>query len=146
MHVVLLLQVSYTDNQPLLFLLEGSLGIISLLDETCLLKHGDDAGFLALVKKHVQPRADNLITADPIVGRGATAPLFCICHSAAASAVQYDAKGFVEKNRDALRGDAASSLNGSSNAVVTAAFKPPQVGELVEGPCLYSGIKFTKHQ
>jgi myosin V len=121
---VRVLQVNYADNQPVLDILEAPLGIITLLDETCLLKHGDDAGFISLIKKQAQARAPHLLSTDQLMG-GASVPVFSVAHSAIQSSMmQYDARGFVEKNRDKLQGDTATSLQGSSNTVVSTALKP----------------------
>jgi myosin heavy subunit len=99
-------QVSFPDNQDCLDLIESKrpAGVLTLLDEQCLLQTGSDEGFArkcfeSLVKEH--PRFT-------VSAKQKVAGQFSIRHYA--GEVVYTAAGFVEKNKDQIHREATDLL------------------------------------
>ncbi|KAK6166430.1 hypothetical protein SNE40_023124 [Patella caerulea] len=109
-------EITFVDNRPILdMFLMKPIGLLALLDEE---SHFPKATDRTLVDKFHQnirspaysrPKADNLT--------------FCIDHYA--GRVEYDAKGFLEKNRDRLSPEVLNILRTSENSVVKALFLTP---------------------
>lgn len=85
--------IDFYDNQPCIDLIEAKLGILDLLDEECRMPNGSDASWISKLNekcskyKHFDK---------PRFGTSS----FLIKHFS--DAVQYEARGFVEKNRDTV--------------------------------------------
>ncbi|XP_021363725.1 myosin-IIIb-like isoform X3 [Mizuhopecten yessoensis] len=120
------LDITFVDNRPLLdMFLMKPLGLLALLDEE---SHFPKATDKSLVEKfhrninnkyYCRPKGNSLV--------------FSIDHYA--GRVEYDANGFLEKNRDRLPGDVLNMLRASSNEVVRALFQTPltKTGNLASG-------------
>ncbi|XP_030586985.1 unconventional myosin-Vc [Archocentrus centrarchus] len=85
--------IDFYDNQPVIDLIEAKMGILDLLDEECLFPQGTDQSWLQKLSNylHVSPLFEK-----PRLSNEA----FVIQHFA--DKVEYQCKGFLEKNRDAL--------------------------------------------
>ena len=87
--------INFSDNQPCIDLIEGKLGVLSLLDEESRLPMGSDEQFVT--KLHHNFAADKQKSyKKPRFGKSA----FTICHYA--TDVTYESDGFIEKNRDTV--------------------------------------------
>ena len=87
--------IDFSDNQPCIDLIEGKLGILSLLDEESRLPMGSDEQFVT--KLHHNFAADKQkFYKKPRFGKSA----FTVCHYA--TDVTYESDGFIEKNRDTV--------------------------------------------
>ena len=87
--------INFSDNQPCIDLIEGKLGVLSLLDEESRLPMGSDESFVN--KLHHNYAADKQpFYKKPRFGKSA----FTVCHYA--TDVTYESEGFIEKNRDTV--------------------------------------------
>ena len=100
--------IDFSDNQPCIDLIEGKLGILSLLDEESRLPMGSDEQFV--MKLHHNYAADkNKFYKKPRFGKSA----FTVCHYAID--VTYESDGFIDKNRDTVPDEHMTVLRASSN-------------------------------
>ena len=100
--------IDFSDNQPCIDLIEGKLGILSLLDEESRLPMGSDEQFVT--KLHHNFAADKQkFYKKPRFGKSA----FTVCHYAID--VTYESDGFIEKNRDTVPDEQMTVLKNSSN-------------------------------
>lgn len=100
--------IDFSDNQPCIDLIEGKLGVLSLLDEESRLPMGSDEQFVT--KLHHNFAADKQkFYKKPRFGKSA----FTICHYAVD--VTYESDGFIEKNRDTVPDEQLEVLKNSSN-------------------------------
>jgi len=100
--------INFSDNQPCIDLIEGKLGILSLLDEESRLPMGSDEQFVT--KLHHNYAADkNKFYKKPRFGKSA----FTVCHYAVD--VTYESDGFIDKNRDTVPDEHMAVLRASSN-------------------------------
>ena len=100
--------IDFSDNQPCIDLIEGKLGVLSLLDEESRLPMGSDDSFVT--KLHHNYAADkNSFYKKPRFGKSA----FTVCHYALD--VTYESEGFIEKNRDTVPDEHQDVLRASSN-------------------------------
>ncbi|KAL1969080.1 hypothetical protein VTN77DRAFT_914 [Rasamsonia byssochlamydoides] len=103
--------IEFSDNQPCIDLIEGKLGILSLLDEESRLPMGSDEQFVT--KLHHNFAADKQkCYKKPRFGKSA----FTICHYAVD--VTYESEGFIEKNRDTVPDEHMEILKNSTNPFV----------------------------
>ncbi|KAF2095223.1 myosin-2 [Rhizodiscina lignyota] len=101
--------IDFSDNQPCIDLIEGKLGILSLLDEESRLPMGSDEQFVT--KLHHNFAGDKQrFYKKPRFGKSA----FTVCHYAID--VTYESEGFIEKNRDTVPDEHMEVLKASSNA------------------------------
>ncbi|KAI0157483.1 putative myosin MYO2 [Xylariaceae sp. FL1272] len=101
--------IEFSDNQPCIDLIEGKLGVLSLLDEESRLPMGTDEQFVT--KLHHNFAADkNKFYKKPRFGKSA----FTVCHYAVD--VTYESEGFIEKNRDTVPDEHMEVLRGSTNS------------------------------
>ncbi|XP_071752785.2 unconventional myosin-Vc [Centroberyx gerrardi] len=85
--------IDFYDNQPVIDLIEAKMGILDLLDEECLFPQGTDQNWLQ--------KLYNYLHANPLFEKPRLSnEAFVIQHFA--DKVEYQCKGFLEKNRDAL--------------------------------------------
>ncbi|KAM9854201.1 unconventional myosin-Vc [Aulostomus maculatus] len=85
--------IDFYDNQPVIDLIEAKMGIFNLLDEECLFPQGTDQSWLQ--------KMYNYLDANPLFEKPKLSnEAFVIQHFA--DKVEYQCKGFLEKNRDAL--------------------------------------------
>ncbi|KAL9031903.1 MAG: hypothetical protein Q9196_000099 [Gyalolechia fulgens] len=100
--------IDFSDNQPCIDLIEGKLGVLSLLDEESRLPMGSDEQFVT--KLHHNFAADKQkFYRKPRFGKSA----FTVCHYAID--VTYESDGFIEKNRDTVPDEHLEVLRQSSN-------------------------------
>ena len=112
--------VEHERNDAILKLLEGKVGFMALLNEECIRPQGCDAGFVN--KVYATLRSSPSGTRTPLIKKkhydlSPTNTLFGIQHFA--GAVDYDAVGFVDKNRDTLADDIISMASISTNMIVS---------------------------
>lgn len=110
--------VTFQDNQPILDLIEGKMGIVDLLNEEVVRPMATDASFVRKVlDKHSEhsnlecPKFDDMT--------------FVIRHYA--GAVAYDGTGFLEKNRDNLPIDLIALLSSSASSLISQMFTTADV-------------------
>ncbi|ETN40215.1 uncharacterized protein HMPREF1541_04491 [Cyphellophora europaea CBS 101466] len=100
--------IDFSDNQPCIDLIEGKLGVLSLLDEESRLPMGSDDQFVT--KLHHNFAADKQkFYKKPRFGKSA----FTVCHYALD--VTYESEGFIEKNRDTVPDEQMEVLRKASN-------------------------------
>lgn len=100
--------IDFADNQPCIDLIEGKLGILSLLDEESRLPMGSDEQFVT--KLHHNYAADkHKFYKKPRFGKSS----FTVCHYAID--VTYESDGFIEKNRDTVPDEHMAVLRASTN-------------------------------
>ncbi|XP_037624073.1 unconventional myosin-Vc [Sebastes umbrosus] len=85
--------IDFYDNQPVIDLIEAKMGILDLLDEECLFPQGTDQSWLQKLFSYLDA---NPLFEKPRLSNEA----FVIQHFA--DKVEYQCRGFLEKNRDAL--------------------------------------------
>ena len=101
--------INFSDNQPCIDLIEGKLGVLSLLDEESRLPMGSDEQFVT--KLHHNFAADKQKSyKKPRFGKSA----FTICHYA--TDVTYESDGFIEKNRDTVPDEHMEVLRLTTNS------------------------------
>uniref|UniRef100_H3C1Z9 Myosin VC n=1 Tax=Tetraodon nigroviridis TaxID=99883 RepID=H3C1Z9_TETNG len=85
--------IDFYDNQPLIDLIEAKMGILDLLDEECLFPQGSDQSWLQKLFSYLE--------ASPLFQKPRLSnQAFVIQHFA--DKVEYQCRGFLEKNRDTL--------------------------------------------
>lgn len=100
--------IDFSDNQPCIDLIEGKLGVLSLLDEESRLPMGSDEQFV--MKLHQNYGQDkHKFFKKPRFGKSA----FTVCHYAID--VTYESEGFIEKNRDTVPDEHMAVLRATSN-------------------------------
>ncbi|KAI8877643.1 hypothetical protein K501DRAFT_337295 [Backusella circina FSU 941] len=88
--------IEFSDNQKCIEMIEGKLGILSLLDEESRLPAGTDQGFCQkLYNNFTKPDYKNYFK-KPRFSEAA----FTVCHYA--HDVQYESENFLEKNKDSV--------------------------------------------
>ena len=104
--------IDFSDNQPCIDLIEGKMGILSLLDEESRLPMGSDESFVN--KLHHNYSGDkHKFYKKPRFGKSA----FTVCHYAID--VTYESEGFIEKNRDTVPDEQLDVLKNTSNAFLS---------------------------
>ncbi|OMP89223.1 Myosin-2 [Diplodia seriata] len=100
--------IDFSDNQPCIDLIEGKLGILSLLDEESRLPMGSDEQFVT--KLHHNYSGDkHKFYKKPRFGKSS----FTVCHYAVD--VTYESESFIEKNRDTVPDEHMEVLKASTN-------------------------------
>ncbi|KAI0472030.1 putative myosin MYO2 [Xylariaceae sp. FL0804] len=103
--------IDFADNQPCIDLIEGKLGILSLLDEESRLPMGTDEQFVT--KLHHNFATDkNKFYKKPRFGKSS----FTVCHYAVD--VTYESDGFIEKNRDTVPDEHMEVMRASTNRML----------------------------
>lgn len=110
--------ISYVDNQDVLDIIESKMGIISLLNEELMRPKGNDESFVGKIS--TLHKEDAHVIEFPKTSR----TKFLIRHYAAP--VTYEAVGFLNKHRDALRPDLSALMQSSDNAFIAALFPVPK--------------------
>jgi myosin-5 len=102
--------IDFSDNQPCIDVIEGKLGVLSLLDEESRLPAGTDASFLQKLNVQILPKAEyKNVFKKPRFG----ATSFTIAHYALH--VTYEVEGFLEKNRDTVPDEHMALLASTKN-------------------------------
>ena len=100
--------IDFSDNQPCIDLIEGRMGVLSLLDEESRLPMGSDEQFV--MKLHQNFGSDKTkFFKKPRFGKSA----FTVCHYAVD--VTYESEGFIDKNRDTVPDEHMAVLRATSN-------------------------------
>jgi len=112
--------VKYFNNKIICDLIEGKIGIISLLDEACLIGESTDLTFLDKLNRNFGKHAhyESYVTK-----QDRKIPDHCFRLQHYAGDVTYNVTGFLEKNRDTLFGDLVSCLQSSDNSLVKSLYK-----------------------
>ncbi|XXH00264.1 nucleoside triphosphate pyrophosphohydrolase ham1 [Hypoxylon texense] len=100
--------IEFSDNQPCIDLIEGKLGILSLLDEESRLPMGTDEQFVTKLH-HNFATNKNKFYKKPRFGKSS----FTVCHYAVD--VTYESEGFIEKNRDTVPDEHMEILRSTTN-------------------------------
>lgn len=101
--------IDFSDNQPCIDLIEGKLGVLSLLDEESRLPMGSDKGFVTKLHQNYASDKPHQFFKKPRFGDSA----FTVCHYAVD--VTYESEGFIEKNRDTVPDEHMTVLQATSN-------------------------------
>nr|GAT50204.1 predicted protein [Mycena chlorophos] len=102
--------IEFEDNQSAIDIMEGRIGILSLLDEESRLPLGTDASFLQKLNDQLDKPTNRAVYKMPKFAHSA----FTIAHYALD--VTYQVEGFLEKNRDTVPEEHLALLTSSSNA------------------------------
>ncbi|XP_076135384.1 unconventional myosin-Vb [Alosa pseudoharengus] len=117
-------RIEFSDNQPCIDLIEGSLGLLDLLDEECRMPKGSDESWARkLYDQHAtkcahfrKPRMSNTA--------------FIILHFA--DTVQYECDGFLDKNRDTVFEEPINIMKASQSELVAELFQQDSAGGAVK--------------
>lgn len=101
--------IDFTDNQACIDVIEGKMGILTLLDEESRLPAGADASFASKLHQQLTKPEHKEVFKKPRFNQNA----FTIAHYA--HDVTYDVDGFIEKNRDTVPDEHLALLQASSN-------------------------------
>ncbi|KAI8394115.1 P-loop containing nucleoside triphosphate hydrolase protein [Radiomyces spectabilis] len=99
--------IEFSDNQRCIELIEGKLGILSLLDEESRLPSGSDQGFCQKLYSNFDNANFKNYFKKPRFSNNA----FTIAHYA--HDVQYEAENFIDKNKDTVPDEHLSLLQGA---------------------------------
>ncbi|PNY18319.1 myosin MYO2 [Tolypocladium capitatum] len=101
--------IDFSDNQPCIDLIEGKMGILSLLDEESRLPMGSDEQFVTKLHQNYAADKQHDFYKKPRFGKTA----FTVCHYAID--VTYESEGFIEKNRDTVPDEHMAVLRATGN-------------------------------
>ncbi|RDA84679.1 hypothetical protein CP532_3516 [Ophiocordyceps camponoti-leonardi (nom. inval.)] len=101
--------IDFSDNQPCIDLIEGKMGILSLLDEESRLPMGSDDQFVTKLHHNFASDKQHKFFKKPRFGKSA----FTVCHYAVD--VTYESEGFIEKNRDTVPDEHMAILRATTN-------------------------------
>lgn len=102
--------IDFSDNQPCIDVIEGKLGVLSILDEESRLPAGTDASFLQKLNAQILPKPEfKNVYKKPRFGNSS----FTIAHYALD--VTYEVEGFLEKNRDTVPDEHMALLAATKN-------------------------------
>ncbi|KAK3713917.1 Myosin type-2 heavy chain 1 [Vermiconidia calcicola] len=104
--------IDFSDNQPCIDLIEGKMGILSLLDEESRLPMGSDDSFVTKLH-HNYSQDKHKFYKKPRFGKSA----FTVCHYAID--VTYESDGFIDKNRDTVPDEHQEVLRNTSNSFLS---------------------------
>ncbi|KAF3925630.1 Myosin-2 [Orbilia brochopaga] len=111
--------IDFSDNQPCIDLIEGKLGVLSLLDEESRLLGGSDNSLVIKLDQNFATPGNKFDKFYKKARFGKST--FTVCHYAVD--VTYDVEGFIEKNRDTVPDEHLEVLNSSANDFLTAVLK-----------------------
>lgn len=100
--------IDFSDNQPCIDLIEGKLGILSLLDEESRLPMGTDEYFVGKLHDKYTKEKHNFFKT-PLTSKSK----FTVCHYAVD--VTYESEGFIDKNRDTVPDEHLAIFKATSN-------------------------------
>lgn len=101
--------IEFNDNQPCIDLIEGKLGILSLLDEESRLPAGSDGSFTQKLYSTLAKPENSAVFKKPRFGTTA----FTVAHYALD--VTYESEGFLEKNKDTVPDEHLALLGSTEN-------------------------------
>ncbi|XP_036399627.1 unconventional myosin-Vc isoform X2 [Megalops cyprinoides] len=120
--------IDFYDNQPVIDLIEAKMGILDLLDEECLFPQGTDQNWLQKLYNNYLDK--NTLFEKPRMSNQA----FVIQHFA--DKVEYQCKGFLEKNRDTMYEELVDIMRDSKFLLLANFFQEEELT-----PSLTKGIK-----
>uniref|UniRef100_A0A8C9VWR7 Myosin VC n=1 Tax=Scleropages formosus TaxID=113540 RepID=A0A8C9VWR7_SCLFO len=112
--------IDFYDNQPVIDLIEAKMGILDLLDEECLVRPGTDQNWLQKLYNNYLDK--NALFEKPRMSNQA----FLIQHFA--DKVEYQCKGFLEKNRDILPEELVEIMRVSKFHLLSDFFQEEELG------------------
>ncbi|WVR04411.1 hypothetical protein IAU60_001413 [Kwoniella sp. DSM 27419] len=101
--------IEFADNQACIDVIEGKMGILTLLDEESRLPAGADASFATKLHQQITKPEQKEVFKKPRFNQNA----FTIAHYA--HDVTYDVDGFIDKNRDTVPDEHLALLQNSTN-------------------------------
>ncbi|KAM7002580.1 unconventional myosin-Vc [Tautogolabrus adspersus] len=110
--------IDFYDNQPVIDLIEAKMGILDLLDEECLFPQGTDQSWLQKLFNYLD---GNPLFEMPRLSNEA----FTIQHFA--DKVEYQCRGFLEKNRDTLYEELVDIMRASKFPFLANFFKEEEL-------------------
>lgn len=102
--------IEFSDNRPCINLIELKLGVLALLDEESRLPAGSDESWVQKMYTQLDKPPSNAVFKKPRFGGSK----FVVAHYAVD--VEYDATGFIEKNRDTVSDGHLETLKQTTNA------------------------------
>ncbi|CEP14736.1 hypothetical protein [Parasitella parasitica] len=117
--------ISFSDNQKCIEMIEAKMGILSLLDEESRLPSGSDQGFCNKLYQNFNSTYQDYFK-KPRFSNNA----FVVAHYA--HDVQYEAEGFMDKNKDTVPEELLNLLQGSQNSFLCDMIQPPPSTPIVE--------------
>ena len=121
--------IDFSDNQPCIDMIEGKLGILSLLDEESRLPSGSDDSFVQKLYTQMDRRPE-FKDAFRRARFGQTS--FTVCHYALD--VEYSSAGFVEKNKDTVPDEHLALLSNTNNPFLKEVLETAHSGSKTEEP------------
>ncbi len=118
--------ISFSDNQPCIDLIEGKIGVLSLLDEECRFPKADDNTFVQKLYTHFETKDKETAFRKPRFSNTA----FTIVHYA--NDVTYEAEGFLEKNKDTVPDEMLEVLNNTKFEFLQQLFPPLMLDSVQE--------------
>ncbi|XP_011605937.2 unconventional myosin-Vc [Takifugu rubripes] len=116
--------IDFYDNQPVIHLIEAKMGILDLLDEECLFPQGTDQSWLLKLFSYLE--------ASPLFEKPRLSnEAFVIQHFA--DKVEYQCKGFLEKNRDTLYEELVEIMRASEFPFLADFFQEEEQRNTVNG-------------
>jgi myosin heavy subunit len=119
-------EIQFEDNSECVNLIEGKLGLISLLEEECSLGNGTDQSYAAKIEKTF---VANKSTANKFFMKNKVRPeCFSVFHFA--GPVEYNVMNFLDKNRDTLNVTVKETMMQSSIPLIAELFleKDAEIG------------------
>ena len=101
--------IEFADNQACIDVIEGKMGVLTLLDEESRLPAGADASFASKLHQQLSKPEHKEVFKKPRFNQNA----FTVAHYA--HDVTYDVDGFIDKNRDTVPDEQLALLQESSN-------------------------------
>ncbi|OBZ88922.1 Myosin-2 [Choanephora cucurbitarum] len=119
--------ISFSDNQKCIEMIEAKMGILSLLDEESRLPSGSDQGFCNKLYQNFgsAPQYQDYFK-KPRFSNNA----FVVAHYA--HDVQYEAEGFMDKNKDTVPDELLNCLQASKSKFLVDIIQPPPSSPVVE--------------
>ncbi|KAL6468703.1 hypothetical protein MHYP_G00222270 [Metynnis hypsauchen] len=114
-------RIEFSDNQPCITLIEGSLGLLDLLDEECRVPKGSDENWARKLYEQHLNQSPNF--RKPRMSNSA----FIVLHFA--DMVQYECDGFLDKNRDTIFEEPINIMRASQSELVAELFQQKPVGD-----------------
>ncbi|KAL2089906.1 hypothetical protein ACEWY4_014594 [Coilia grayii] len=113
-------RIEFSDNQPCIDLIEGSLGLLDLLDEECRMPKGSEESWARKLYDQHSTRSAHF--RKPRMSNTA----FIILHFA--DTVQYECDGFLDKNRDTVFEEPINIMRASQSELVAELFQQDSAG------------------
>nr|ACZ80660.1 putative MYO2 [Cryptococcus depauperatus] len=104
--------IDFMDNQACIDIIEGKMGILTLLDEESRLPAGSDSSFATKIFQVLTSTQQQLVLKKPRFNQSS----FTIAHYA--HEVTYSVEGFIEKNKDTVPDEHLTLLQNSTNELL----------------------------